>query len=140
MSNARKPKNIRYRLALKLGSDDEEKGKSALAFAVMRLPEQAAPELEASGQGPELPPAAVEKMGEGSVLRVVVYESEADMIEPMPKAAFDARLEQILQELPPGVVLEKVLFDRARFDAWRAGRPDSHQTRAEWVNTLEFIH
>ncbi|MDR2837769.1 MAG: hypothetical protein LBV49_04255 [Azonexus sp.] len=126
---------MNYRLALKLALETKPSGEvgshGALGWAVLRLADKPA---QFSGQG-ALP---VDLLDGPVEVRAILYENPQEMHDPMPLAAQQERLSQIMKTLPDGCTLVRVLFDGAAYTKWRGERPDTSAMRSEWANSLEL--
>jgi hypothetical protein len=62
------------------------------------------------------------------------------MLDPMAPDVFEARLDAVLAEVPPGYSLVRVPFDGPAYREWLAKhkKRDSHTARAEWADSLEI--
>lgn len=124
---------MRYRLALKL---DFEKnpyaggGNMALGWAMLKLKEE-----KHSGSVFERAKKIIDSPAE---VRVFEYADPADMIEPISVERYEARLAEVMTELPEGSKLVKIPFELSReeYFSWlkKNKLKDSHQSRADWLN------
>lgn len=122
---------MKYRLALKL--DLEKKpyvggGNMAVGWAVLKLKEE-----QHSGSNLDQAKKLIDKPAE---VRVLIYSNADDMIEPMSLEEQEARLAEVMSQLPNGCKVVKVPFDRGNYQSWllKNKAQDSHQKRAEWLN------
>lgn len=129
--------SARYRFAIKLDRANKTSlyGSAAIGWAVLSLRQEIEP--IGSGQGAMFDPTEVPELHEVQEVRVVAYTDPADIIgPPTTLEQHEARVQDALRQLPQSVLVQRVLFDRAAYNTWRAGRPDTSQARAEWANSL----
>lgn len=129
-------KKMKYRLALKLGGSAEQ-SKSALAFAAIRLKNKFRGECKQTDFGKLVKDEL--HHDQPCALDVVVYDSSNDMLEPMPMEAFEARLKELIKQLPAGSVVNRVPFDKDAFSKFIESKEmkDSHEARAVWAQSLQ---